>query len=91
MVIYFAYPSYSDYFIGRGDDILIITDTATMKIVTVHGDKDLGLERLILLLFDKCLVRQSLSIKIPKPILKPLSIRHLARIPTVAILITILL
>jgi hypothetical protein len=39
MVIYFAYPSYSDYFIGKRDGTLIITDTTLIKSVTLLGDK----------------------------------------------------
>jgi len=38
MLLYFAYPSYSDYFMGRGDDKIIITDREMAKSVTVLGD-----------------------------------------------------
>jgi len=39
MIAYFAYPSYSDYLIGKGYAISIITPYDDMKIVTVLGDK----------------------------------------------------
>jgi hypothetical protein len=53
----FAYPSHSFYFIGKGDDKIIITDTNCTKSVTFLGDKKLRRERLILPLFNKCFVR----------------------------------
>lgn len=40
--MYFAYPSYSDYFIGRGDYILSITDAETPNTVTLLGDSTLA-------------------------------------------------
>ena len=38
MLIYFAYPSYSDYFIGKGDARTIITDIGLRRVVTFIGD-----------------------------------------------------
>lgn len=38
VLIYFAYPSYSDYFIGKGDDKTSITDWIPIKTVTSLGD-----------------------------------------------------
>lgn len=39
MLIFFATPPIPIYFIGKGDDKTIITDTVLMKSVTDVGDK----------------------------------------------------